>query len=36
MNAGPDSSFITGSDILVDGGAVSAQRWNTGTPARGV
>jgi NAD(P)-dependent dehydrogenase (short-subunit alcohol dehydrogenase family) len=28
-----DSSFITGNDILVDGGAVSAQRWNTGTPA---
>jgi len=27
--AGPDSSFITGNDILVDGGAVSAQRWNT-------
>jgi NAD(P)-dependent dehydrogenase (short-subunit alcohol dehydrogenase family) len=31
--AGPDSSFITGNDILVDGGAVSAQRWNTRTPA---
>jgi NAD(P)-dependent dehydrogenase (short-subunit alcohol dehydrogenase family) len=31
--AGPDSSFITGNDILVDGGAVSAQRWNAGTPA---
>jgi NAD(P)-dependent dehydrogenase (short-subunit alcohol dehydrogenase family) len=30
--AGPDSSFITGNDIQVDGGAVSAQRWNTGTP----
>jgi NAD(P)-dependent dehydrogenase (short-subunit alcohol dehydrogenase family) len=31
--AGPDSSFITGNDLLVDGGAVSAQRWNTATPA---
>jgi NAD(P)-dependent dehydrogenase (short-subunit alcohol dehydrogenase family) len=31
--AGPDSSFITGNDIQVDGGAVSAQRWNTGTTA---
>jgi NAD(P)-dependent dehydrogenase (short-subunit alcohol dehydrogenase family) len=30
--AGPDSSFITGNDILVDGGVVSAQRWNTSTP----
>jgi len=29
--AGPDSSFITGNDILVDGGAISAQRWNTAT-----
>jgi NAD(P)-dependent dehydrogenase (short-subunit alcohol dehydrogenase family) len=29
--AGPDSSFITGNDIQVDGGAVSAQLWNTGT-----
>ena len=28
--AGPESSFITGTDILVDGGAVSAQRWNSG------
>ena len=27
--AGPDASFITGNDILVDGGAVAAQRWNT-------
>jgi NAD(P)-dependent dehydrogenase (short-subunit alcohol dehydrogenase family) len=26
--AGPDSSFITGNDILVDGGAIAAQRWN--------
>jgi NAD(P)-dependent dehydrogenase (short-subunit alcohol dehydrogenase family) len=26
---GPDASFITGNDILVDGGAVAAQRWNT-------
>lgn len=25
---GPDSSFITGTDILVDGGAVSARRWS--------
>jgi NAD(P)-dependent dehydrogenase (short-subunit alcohol dehydrogenase family) len=30
--AGPESSFITGNDLLVDGGAVSAQRWNT-TPS---
>ena len=30
--AGPDSSFITGNDILLDGGAVSAQRWNTRAP----
>lgn len=29
---GPDSAFITGNDLLVDGGTVSAQRWNT-TPA---
>lgn len=29
--AGPESSFITGTDILVDGGAVSARRWNMGT-----
>ena len=28
--AGPESSFITGNDLLVDGGAVAAQRWNTG------
>ncbi|WP_261566530.1 SDR family oxidoreductase [Frankia gtarii] len=26
--AGPDSSFITGNDILVDGGTISALRWN--------
>ena len=26
---GPESSFITGSDIQVDGGVVAAQRWNT-------
>jgi NAD(P)-dependent dehydrogenase (short-subunit alcohol dehydrogenase family) len=25
--AGSDSSFITGNDILVDGGAIAAQRW---------
>jgi NAD(P)-dependent dehydrogenase (short-subunit alcohol dehydrogenase family) len=25
---GPDSSYITGNDILVDGGVVSTQRWN--------
>lgn len=31
--AGPDSSFITGNDILVDGGAVAAQRWNSATTA---
>jgi len=31
--AGPDSSFITGNDLLVDGGAVAAQRWNTATAA---
>jgi NAD(P)-dependent dehydrogenase (short-subunit alcohol dehydrogenase family) len=30
---GPDSSFITGNDILVDGGAVAAQRWNTAATA---
>jgi NAD(P)-dependent dehydrogenase (short-subunit alcohol dehydrogenase family) len=30
---GPDASFITGNDILVDGGAVAAQRWNTAAPA---
>ncbi|KAJ5758512.1 NAD(P)-binding protein [Penicillium odoratum] len=28
--AGPDSSFITGTDILVDGGAVAGRRWNAG------
>jgi NAD(P)-dependent dehydrogenase (short-subunit alcohol dehydrogenase family) len=27
--AGPGSSFITGNDVLVDGGVISAQRWNT-------
>jgi NAD(P)-dependent dehydrogenase (short-subunit alcohol dehydrogenase family) len=27
--AGPESSFITGNDILVDGGVIAAQRWNT-------
>lgn len=27
---GPESSFITGNDILVDGGTVSGQRWRTG------
>jgi len=31
--AGPDASFITGNDILVDGGAVAAQRWNTAVTA---
>jgi NAD(P)-dependent dehydrogenase (short-subunit alcohol dehydrogenase family) len=31
--AGPESSFITGNDILVDGGAVAAQRWNTAPTA---
>jgi len=25
---GSDASFITGNDILVDGGAIAAQRWN--------
>jgi NAD(P)-dependent dehydrogenase (short-subunit alcohol dehydrogenase family) len=29
--AGPESSFITGNDLLVDGGAIAAQRWNTAT-----
>jgi NAD(P)-dependent dehydrogenase (short-subunit alcohol dehydrogenase family) len=28
--AGPDSSYITGNDILLDGGTISALRWNTG------
>ena len=32
--AGPDSSFITGNDILVDGGGVAAQRWNSATTAQ--
>lgn len=27
--AGPQASFITGSDFLVDGGIVPALRWNT-------
>ncbi|MGW3409718.1 SDR family oxidoreductase [Streptomyces sp. NPDC000888] len=31
--AGPDSAFITGNDLLVDGGAFCAQRWNTTTTA---
>lgn len=26
---GPDSTFITGNDLLVDGGVISTQRWNT-------
>jgi NAD(P)-dependent dehydrogenase (short-subunit alcohol dehydrogenase family) len=30
---GPDSAFITGNDLLVDGGAVCAQRWNATTAA---
>jgi NAD(P)-dependent dehydrogenase (short-subunit alcohol dehydrogenase family) len=30
---GPDASFITGNDILVDGGTVAAQRWNTAATA---
>lgn len=30
---GPDSTFITGNDILVDGGAIAAQRWNIPRPA---
>ena len=28
--AGHESSYITGNDILVDGGTVSTQRWNRG------
>ena len=31
---GPNASFITGTDILVDGGVVSAQRWNAPPPSR--
>ena len=31
--AGSESSFITGNDILVDGGVISTQRWNTGPGA---
>jgi NAD(P)-dependent dehydrogenase (short-subunit alcohol dehydrogenase family) len=27
---GSDSDFITGNDILVDGGTVSARRWQSG------
>jgi NAD(P)-dependent dehydrogenase (short-subunit alcohol dehydrogenase family) len=27
--AGPDSAFITGNDILVDGGEVYASKWGT-------
>jgi NAD(P)-dependent dehydrogenase (short-subunit alcohol dehydrogenase family) len=30
--AGPESSFVTGNDILVDGGAVVAQRWSPSIP----
>ncbi|MGA5508216.1 SDR family oxidoreductase [Streptomyces umbrinus] len=26
--AGPDSAFITGNDLLVDGGAFCARRWS--------
>lgn len=26
--AGPDSSYITGTDILVHGGVTSAERWH--------
>jgi NAD(P)-dependent dehydrogenase (short-subunit alcohol dehydrogenase family) len=29
---GPESSFVTGNDLLVDGGSVAAQRWGTSTP----
>jgi hypothetical protein len=25
---GPDSTFITRNDLLVDGGVISTQRWN--------
>jgi NAD(P)-dependent dehydrogenase (short-subunit alcohol dehydrogenase family) len=31
--AGSESSFITGNDLLVDGGAVAAQRWSAATRA---
>ncbi|MEV7422198.1 SDR family oxidoreductase [Streptomyces sp. NPDC091212] len=31
--AGPDSAFITGNDLLVDGGAIAAQRWNAAPTA---
>jgi NAD(P)-dependent dehydrogenase (short-subunit alcohol dehydrogenase family) len=31
--AGPESSFITGNELLVDGGAVAAQRWSVPTRA---
>jgi NAD(P)-dependent dehydrogenase (short-subunit alcohol dehydrogenase family) len=30
---GPDSTFITGNDLLVDGGVISTQRWNRVTAA---
>lgn len=30
--AGPESSFITGSDLLIDGGAWSSIRWNREAP----
>jgi NAD(P)-dependent dehydrogenase (short-subunit alcohol dehydrogenase family) len=28
--AGPESDFITGNDLLVDGGTVSGRRWHAG------
>ncbi|MFC8826973.1 SDR family oxidoreductase [Streptomyces sp. NPDC057137] len=31
--AGPDSSYLTGNDLLIDGGVVSAQRWNAAPTA---
>ncbi|WP_329060712.1 SDR family oxidoreductase [Streptomyces sp. NBC_01429] len=31
--AGPDSAFITGNDLLVDGGAIAARRWNAAPTA---
>ncbi len=30
---GPESTFITGNDVLVDGGTVATQRWNSTGPA---
>ena len=30
---GPDSTFITGNDLLVDGGVISTQRWHTAAAA---